>query len=144
MEISNMTFFGIKPFDASLKTSNRYPATVSVTVSYDQITIPNYTYQKFGSPKHIEVGFNDAKRIFAIKPVSKETKYSIAVNLSSSQQVIKKSITNKIHQLHEWDWTKYNIVLQDGNFDSESGYWLFDLDTAVEIEKRHSFRKSRR
>lgn len=144
MEIQNMTFFGIEPFDARQGGVNRNPNTVSVTVSIDQITIPNYTYQKFGEPKHIEVGFNDSKRIFAIKPVSKETKYSIAVNLSSSQQVIKKSITTKIHQLHEWDWAKYNIVLKDGNFDSESGYWLFDLDTAVEIEKRNSYRKSKR
>lgn len=117
MEIQNMTFFGIEPFDARQGGVNRNPNTVSVTVSIDQITIPNYTYQKFGEPKHIEVGFNDSKRIFAIKPVSKETKYSIAVNLSSSQQVIKKSITTKIHQLHEWDWAKYNIVLKDGNFD---------------------------
>lgn len=135
MEIQNMTFFGIEPFDANSKC-NRNPGSVSVTVSFDQITIPNYTFKKFGYPKFVEVGFNNQKNIFAIKPVDKETKYSIEVNISGSQQIIRKSITDRIHELRGWDWENMNLVLKNGNYDSETGYWLFDLDGGEEIEKR--------
>lgn len=143
MEIQNMTFFGIEPFDARQGGVNRNPNTVSVTVSIDQITIPNYTYQKFGFPKFVEIGFNERKNIFAIRPVEKETKYSIEVNLSGSQQIIKKTVTNKIHDLTGWNWENTNLVLTGGNFDSESGYWLFDLDSGQTVEKRRVTHRNR-
>lgn len=134
MEIQNMTFFGIEPFD--VKKINKVRENVSLTVSAGQVTITKYTFEKFGSPKFVEVGFNQQKNIFAVKPVSKETKYSIAVNNSGSHQIIGKIITNKIRELRGWDSANNNLILKDGNFDSESGYWLFDLDGAEEVAKR--------
>ncbi len=144
MEIQNMTFFGIEPFDASRSGNNRNPATVSVTVSFDQITIPNYTFERFGSPRFVEVGFNAQRHIFALKPVEKETKYSVEINLSGSQQIIRKSISDRIHELRGWDWQNSNLILKNGNYDSDTGYWLFDLDDGEEIAKRRMTRKARR
>ena len=144
MEIQNMTFFGIEPFEApKTRTSSKNPS-VSVTVSKDRITIPNGTFDKFGKPAQVEVGFNDTKRFFAIKAVERPTKYSIEISGVENHQITRKVISDKIYTLHPWDRDNFNIVLDLGQHDEESGYWLFDLDCAKLSPCRKTFRKARR
>ena len=135
MEISNMSFFGIEPFEAP-KHRNFKPAAVRLTVSDTVIVIPVDVYKKFGSPKFAEVGFNTEKKFFAIRPTDGKSKYSIPLTFSHGAQISSKVISDKICELHPWDRSKKNLILDHGNLDPESGYWLFDLDCAVEAERR--------
>lgn len=144
MEIQNMTFFGIEPFEAPRTRSSSKTTTVTVTVSKDRITIPNLTFEKMGKPANVEVGFNDTKRFFAIKAVERPTKYSIDLMGETNHQITRKAISNKIYALHPWDKENYNLILDLGQHDGESGYWLFDLDCAKLSPCRKPFRKARR
>ena len=132
MEMKTMSLFGITPFEAPKR---RNIQTVTVTVSDNAITIPNLAYEKFGRPQFVEVGFNDEKKFFGIRPLTEETKYAIEVNSTKSHQISRMAIINKIHALRPWDKRIYNLVLDKGNYDNESGYWLFDLDASQEVTR---------
>ena len=137
MEIHNMSFFGITPFDAPKVSRNGN--TVSVTVCRDQIVIPSYAYMKFGKPEWVEVGFNEDKKIFAIRPVKQQTKYAIEIKgrtKKNGSQITRKAVCDKIVSLVNFDAENQNLILNHGSLDTESGYWLFDLDGGRLVDKR--------
>lgn len=138
MEMKTMSLFGIQPFEAPKRKSVQ---SIQLTVSNQSITIPNKSFEKFGEPKFVEVGFNDEKKFFGIKPVQTETKFSIDVQSTTVHQISRIAIVEKINSLRPWDMRFYNLILDKGQFDDESGYWLFDLDLAQEVTRTRRNRK---
>lgn len=132
MEMKPMSLFGITPYEAPKR---RNIPTVQVTVCKHEIIIPNLAYEKFGKPQFVEVGFNEEKRFFGIKPCTVETKYAVEVigDAKSSHRISRVAIVEKIRSLRPWDARRYNLILDKGEFDEQSGYWLFDLDACQEV-----------
>lgn len=140
MEMKTMNLFGITPFEAPKR---RNIQTVQLTVNESSITIPIKSYEKFGRPQFVEVGFNDEKKFFGLKPCPTVTKYSIEVCSTKTHQISRIAIIEKIHSLRPWDRRFYNLILDKGQFDEESGYWLFDLDICQEVLRTHRNRRSK-
>ena len=140
MEIKTMNLFGIEPFEAPKR---RNIQTVQLTVNDSQIMIPNIAYEKFGKPKFAEVGFNDQKKFFALKPLQTETKYSVEIGATTIHQIARTAIVKKIYSLRPWDMRFYNLILDKGQFDEDSGYWLFDLDMCQEVSRKNRNRRSK-
>ena len=138
MEMKTMSLFGITPFEAPKR---RNIQSVQLTVNDSGITIPNRAYEKFGEPQYVEVGFNDEKRFFGIKPCPTMTKFSIEVGATSVHQIARVAVIEKIHSLRPWDKRFYNLILDKGQFDEDSGYWLFDLDNCQEVSRKSRNRK---
>ena len=134
MEINAMPLFGITPFEA--KKMRNDIKTIRMTVCKDQITIPVSVYKAFGCPKYVEVGFNDEKRFFGVRPCAEPTKYSIEIGESYSHPISRKALNDKIESLRPHNSKNCNLLLDKGQYDSESGYWLFDLDCAVEMPRK--------
>ena len=113
MEINAMPLFGITPFEAKNMRRNKI-TSICMTVFRDQnqITIPKEVYETFGSPKYVEVGFNDEKKFFAVRPCEKPTKFSIELGKSNSHPIARKVIIDKIISLHPFDGKKYSLLLQ--------------------------------
>ena len=140
MEMKTMSLFGITPFEAPKRKNIQ---SVQLTVSDQSITIPNKAFEKFGNPKYVEVGFNDEKKFFGLKPCQAETKYSIEVCSTKVHQISRIAIIEKIQTLRPWDKRFYNLILDKGQFDEESGYWLFDLDICQEVSRTRRNRRSK-
>ena len=138
MEMKPMPLFGITPFEAVRRKS---VVSVQITVNADGMTFNQNTYEKFGRPKFIEVGFNDEKRFFGVRPLNEPTKYSIEFVGSTSKQIFRREIVDKIKSLHPWNSDIYNLILDKGQFDENSVYWLFDLDASQEATRIRRSRK---
>ena len=133
MEISNMSFFGMTTFDPKTKNNSR---GITLTVCEYSINIPQSTYKAIGKPKHFEIGFNDTKHFFGLKPVQNSTKFSIPVTgAKGGPSISKASVCEKIASLKPFDRKKENLILSGGSFDKESGYWLFDLDDGYTLAR---------
>lgn len=131
MDMKPMSLFGIEPFEVQKR---RNTSTVQMTVRPYEIIIPMPTYERFGRPQFVEVGFNEDKRFFGIKPCKTETKFSIEIlTKSTSRYIARVAIVDKIHSLRPWDMNSYNLILDKGEYDAQSGYWLFDLDACKEV-----------
>ena len=135
MGIKNMTFFGITPMNCESRRNRR---SLSLTVSEYEIFIPISTYRAFGEPKFVKVGYNDQNKIFGVKPLCEPSKYSIEVcgirrtkSDKLSPAIARQAIIEKMTKLRKWDRQKNNLILVDGEFDEESGYWIFDIDTGI-------------
>lgn len=138
MEMKTMNLFGITPFEAPKRKNIQ---TIQLTVNASSITIPNKSYEKFGRPQFVEVGFNDEKKFFGLKPCPTETKFSIEIKETSVHQISRMAIIEKIHSLRPWDRRFYNLILDKGNYDADSGYWFFDLDACQEVSRNRRNRK---
>lgn len=135
MEMKNMTFFEMKPFEAN-KRRNRYAHGISCTICENSVCINKETYEAFGKPDYVEIGFNESKRFFGIRPVGEETKYSVPVSkCNHSYMICRTVICEKIEDLLPFARKKNNLILERGNLDTESGYWLFDIDSGLIVPR---------
>ena len=135
MEMKNMTFFEMKPFEAN-KRRNRRAHGISCTICENTVILNKETYEAFEEPDYVEVGFNEAKHFFGIRPVREETKYSVPVlNCNHSHMICRNVICEKIEDILPFNRKKNNLILERGNYDSESGYWLFDIDSGLIVQR---------
>lgn len=141
MEISNMSFFEITPFDPQGGQKNRANG-ISLTICENAINIPLQTFEVIGAPKYVEVGFNRRAHIFAVKPVAVATKISVTVTGSEHSKAIGRvDICKEIEKLRNYGRKTNNLLLNDGWFDEVSGYYMFDLDKGQIVVR--SFRGKR-
>ena len=134
MEMKRMSFFDMKPFDPGEGRTREYKM-FAVTVTKHTVNINTKLHVAMGEPKYVEVAFNE----FGIKPVAQETKYSIKLTSHSTHHkwnaISRTAVPEKIEELLPFGRESNNLIISDGQFDEESGYWIFDIDSGLIVKR---------
>lgn len=136
MEMKRMTTFDMKPFNAK-PLYRKHANGLSVTVSENTVILASDTYQALNEPEYVEVGFNEEMRIFGIRKSEEGSKYAIKLaGYGNTYQIPRTIIVRKIEDILPFNRKKYNLILENGELDSESGYYLFDIDKGLIVPRK--------
>lgn len=141
MEINLVPFYPLYPQGSRRNASG----TDAMTVTQNGLSLTTAFYKKIGSPKYVELAYDETNKLIGIRGVNKAGEETICIGEtgSHSKRVSNVELSKWVAGLIGYDRTTMNLVLKD--YVVFNGYCCFDMSKGeVVMREKRSRRNTRK